>query len=141
MFYADPFQIKSSGDNCGFIFDAATVFHVGESFELKPNDELLVIPCMPHDEGPWKQYRTIVRDERGILCKEVTIMGFMIRNQWPRKSVKIDTGVSLAGLMETWGIGHDMSFTTEKDLVSMQELQPEATKDEKKQMPPLVKID
>jgi hypothetical protein len=32
--------------------------------------------------------------------------------------------------METWGIGHDMSFTTEKDLVSMQELQPEATEDD-----------
>jgi len=133
MFHADPSLVKSSGDNSGFIYEASTVFHVGESFELKANDELVVIPCRPKDGGPWKQYRTIVKDGQGILCKEITLMSILVQNRWPRKSVKVFKGMSLATLMHTWGISHEMSFTTEDQLVCMQEV-PSVVEDEEKKL-------
>jgi len=121
MFYSDPTLIKSSGDNTGFIFDAALVFHVGETFELNPREELLIIPCMPNDEGAWKQYRTIATEGRGILGKEETVLAVVVRNKWPRKCVTVNKGVSLAALMRAYGVGHDMSFTSESHLELMQE--------------------
>lgn len=115
-FESDPISIKRSGDNIGYIYNPKAVMNVGESFRLPPGEKFMIIPQQPDNLGPWKQYRTMLVDGRFIQCKESKTMVVMVENRWLHKSVSVVEGITLEGLMELWGISHELSYATDKEL-------------------------
>jgi len=118
FFYADDTMIKRSGDGSSFIFNSSDVFHLGQSFQLNPQEKLIVIPVMPNELGPWKQSRSASKNGRLVEFhdEEQDMMAIKVINRWPLKKITVSTGISLARLLATWGIFHEMSHVSQTEL-------------------------
>ena len=123
MFESDPVLIKRGGDNRGYIYNPAGLFYLGETFNVRPGEPIMIIPHQPADCGPWKQCRTAFEDGRFLRCKEEETLTIMIENRCPNQIFKVSKGSSLAELLNRWGMNHEMSFITDRQLEKIENYQ------------------
>jgi hypothetical protein len=116
IFESDPALIKRSGDNGGYIYNPAGLFYWGPSIDVMPGDPVMIIPYQPDNFGPWKQCRTAFEEGRFLKCKEEETLSILIVNRFPNQVFKVNKGHSLAGILDRWGISHEMSFVSDKQL-------------------------
>ena len=116
IFMSDPVTIKRNGDNAGYIYNPSDVLHVGESFDLKPSEKFMIIPHQPDDLGPWKQFRSLFVDDRFIWSKDAQTLVVMVENRWLHKIITVTKGTTLEGLIDRWGISHELSYMSDKDI-------------------------
>lgn len=111
--------IKRSGDNTGYVLNAAGLVHTGESFVLNPGTILVVVPQQPEGEGPWPQCQlTFVNSQFNCGAKH-QYTAYKLENRWLNKGILIQKGMTLDKILEHSGIGHMMSFTTHKQLIKI----------------------
>lgn len=120
IFTAIEGKIKRSGDNSGYILNAAGVEHTGESFTLNPGTVLLVVPQQPEGEGPWHQHRLTFINSQFHCNETYQYTAYRLENRWMNKSILIQKGITLEKLLEHNGIGHNMAYTTHKELIKIQ---------------------
>ena len=116
IFESDPALIKRSGDNCSYIYNPAGLFYCGPNFDVLPGEPVMIIPYQPDSFGPWKQCRIAFEDGRFFKCKEAETLAIMIENRFPNQLFKVTKGSSLAGILDRWGIMHEMSFVSDRQL-------------------------
>jgi hypothetical protein len=116
IFESDPAMIKSSGDNSGYIYNPTGLVYLGETFNILPGETIMLIPHQPDHLGPWKQRRIAFQDSQFLKCKEEETLTFMIENRCPNKVFKVSNGCSLAEILNRWGINHEMSFVTDRQI-------------------------
>ena len=116
IFKSDPALVKCSGDNGGYIYNPSGLFYHGDTFNVLPGEPVIIIPHRPADGGPWKQCRTIFEDERFLRCKEEETLIIMIENRFPNEIFQVSNGCSLAEILGKWGINHELSFVSDRQL-------------------------
>ena len=123
IFQSDPLLIKRSGDNCGYIYNPAGLVYLGDSFNILPGEPVMIIPHQPDEMGPWKQYRTAFEDGRFLKCKDEETLIIMIENRCPNQVFRVTTGCTLAGILDRWGVNHEMSFASDRQLEKVEAYQ------------------
>ena len=113
---SDPNLIKCNGDNGGYIYNPTGLFYHGETFHVLPGEPLMIVPYQPFQLGPWKLCRTAFVDGRFLKCKNEETFTIMIENRFPNRVFKVTNGCSLAGILNRWGISHEMTFTSDHQL-------------------------
>jgi len=72
--------------------------------------------------GPWKQSRIAFEDGRFFKCKELETLAIMIENRFPNQVFKLTNGSSLAGILNRWGINHELNFVWQMEKIEAYEL-------------------
>jgi hypothetical protein len=116
IFESDPALIKRSGDNSSYIYNPASLFYFGPNFDVVPGEPVMIIPYQPYSFGPWKQCRIAFEVGRFFKCKEVETLAIMIENHFPNQVFKVTNGSSLAGILNRWGINHEMNFVSDRQM-------------------------
>jgi hypothetical protein len=116
IFESDPTLIKRSGDYSSFIYNPAGLFYFGPNFDVVPGEPVMIIPYQPDSLGPWKQSRIAFEDGRFFKCKELETLAIMIENRFPNQVFKVTNGSSLAGILNRWGISHELNFVSDRQM-------------------------
>ena len=116
IFQSDQTMIQRNGDNCGYIYNPIGLIYLGKPFNILPGEPVMIIPHQPDDMGPWKPYRTIFEDGRLLKCRDEETLVIVIENRCPKQVIRVTTGCSLAGILKRWGISHEVSFASDRQL-------------------------
>jgi hypothetical protein len=115
-FNSNPVTIKRKGDNTGYIYNPTALVYAGENFVIMPGEKYMIIPHQPDNMGPWRQARSMFLNNRFIQSNEAKTLIIAVENRWLHKTITVTKGITLEELLDQWGIGHELSYVSDRDL-------------------------
>lgn len=109
-------MITFSGDNSEAIYNPGEIIYDGDDFRLYAGETIMIIPLQPNGLGPWKSFRTSLYNNKFVKQKSCKYFCILLSNKWIFKSVLVNRGCRLDGLLAHPGIQHTMGFLTPHDL-------------------------